>query len=136
VKIAAVTDDGKTISMHFGRAEYYLVCTVEDGKITGSELRDKVGHRQFASEPHHDHDHHQHDSRGHGFGQASGDRHSQMIEAITDCEALLTRGMGRGAYVSLEAANIKPIVTDIASIESAVLAYASGDIVNHIDKLH
>ena len=34
MKIAAVTDDGKTISAHFGRARYYVVVTVEDGKVT------------------------------------------------------------------------------------------------------
>ena len=28
LKIAAVTDDGRTISTHFGRARAYLVCTV------------------------------------------------------------------------------------------------------------
>ncbi|MBN1287602.1 MAG: hypothetical protein JXB47_19530, partial [Anaerolineae bacterium] len=61
---------------------------------------------------------------------------ASMIEAITDCEALLVRGMGRGAYVAMEEANIKPIVTDISTIEDAVLAYARGDIVDHTDKLH
>jgi predicted Fe-Mo cluster-binding NifX family protein len=33
MKIAAITDDGKTISQHFGRAPYYLVVTVENGQI-------------------------------------------------------------------------------------------------------
>ena len=139
VKIAAVTDDGKTISMHFGRAQYYLVCTVENGQVVNSDLREKAGHHQFMHEQshdHHHHDHHDHDPRGHGFGEGAGQRHARMIEAITDCEALLVRGMGRGAYMALEAANIKPVVTDIESIEAAVQAYASGDIVDHVDKLH
>ena len=32
-KIAAITDDGKTISQHFGRAAYYLVATLKTGQI-------------------------------------------------------------------------------------------------------
>ncbi len=52
MKIAAITDDGKTISQHFGRAAHYLVATVEDGKIVNREMRDKLGHAHFANEPH------------------------------------------------------------------------------------
>ena len=47
MKIAAITDDGVTISQHFGRAPYYLVYTVEDGEIVDRELREKLGHAQF-----------------------------------------------------------------------------------------
>ena len=132
MKIAAITDDGKTISMHFGRAQHYLVCTIEGEQIAGRELRDKMGHKQFAG---HDHEETQ-DARGHGFGKGAADRHARMIASITDCEVLLVRGMGRGAYMALEEAKIRPIVTDIETIEEAVLAYIREDIVDHTDKLH
>jgi predicted Fe-Mo cluster-binding NifX family protein len=151
VKIAVVTDDGKTISMHFGRAAHYLVFTLEDGAITSTELRDKMGHRQFAQEQQiptqatddnhehaHDHDHehgHEHE-QGHGFGAGAARKHALMVEAITDCEAVLVRGMGRGAYVAMQEATITPIVTDIPDAEAAVKAYIAGDIVDHTDKLH
>jgi predicted Fe-Mo cluster-binding NifX family protein len=49
VKIAAVTDDGETISQHFGRARYYKVYVVDDGTITGREMRDKAGHHTATS---------------------------------------------------------------------------------------
>ena len=52
MKIAIVTDDGKTISRHFGRATHYLVVTAEDGKIIERELREKLGHQHFSSEEH------------------------------------------------------------------------------------
>jgi len=51
MKIAAVTEDGTTISQHFGRAPYYLVVTVEDGQIVNKEKEDKVGHHSFAGIP-------------------------------------------------------------------------------------
>jgi predicted Fe-Mo cluster-binding NifX family protein len=146
MKIAVVTDDEQTVSQHFGRAQYYLVFTVEDGEITARERRDKLGHRQFAQMPDldhdHDHDHehgHEHgqqDPRGRGFGQSAERKHAMMIEAIRDCDAILVRGMGRGAYLAMEAANITPVVTDIASAEDAVKAYIGGDIVDHTDRLH
>jgi predicted Fe-Mo cluster-binding NifX family protein len=132
MKIAAVTDDGVTISLHFGRAQQYMVCTVEDGQITARELRAKTSHHHTHSA--HDHDHHDHSQGEHG--ESADHKHNQMIAAITDCEVLLARGMGRGAYLALEEAHITPVVTDIASIEEAVNAYLQGSIVNHIEKLH
>ena len=41
MKIAFVTDDGETISQHFGRASKYLVVEVDGGKELLRELRDK-----------------------------------------------------------------------------------------------
>jgi predicted Fe-Mo cluster-binding NifX family protein len=132
MKIAAITDDGKTISMHFGRAAHYMVMTVEDGRITASELRAKLGHNQFASQAHEE----PVPGQPHGMGSASHDKHLQMSEVIADCETLLCRGMGRGAYISMEQRNIRPVVTDITNIEEAVLAYVRGEIVDHVEKLH
>jgi predicted Fe-Mo cluster-binding NifX family protein len=134
MKIAVITEDGQTISQHFGRAPYYLVFTVEDKKIVGKELRDKVGHRQFAQE---DHQHaSENDPRGHGFGAHSEAKHARMIESIQDCEVIIVRGMGRGAYLAMEQANIRPFVTEIASAEEAVKVYIGGTLEDHTDKLH
>jgi predicted Fe-Mo cluster-binding NifX family protein len=133
MKIAAITEDGQTISQHFGRAPHYLVVTVTDGRIVDRELRDKLGHEHFQGEPHGP----EADSGGrHGFGTESDSRHARMAQAITDCEALLCRGMGAGAYESMKARNIRPVVTDIPGIDEAVMAYVNGEIVDHVDKLH
>ena len=140
MKIAAITDDGQTISQHFGRARYYKVFTIDDGKPAGSEMREKAGHHDFAHEDHHhDHDHAhkgRNDPRGHGFGAQADARHAAMVESILDCEVVLVRGMGQGAYLAMKAANIKPIVTDIEAIEEAVQAYLDGEIVDHTERLH
>ena len=132
MKIAAITDDGRTISQHFGRAPYYLVATVENGAIVNREMRDKLGHAHFANEPH------EGDQPGqpHGFGPAAQNRHVQMAEAIADCQALLCGGMGAGAYQSMVQRGIKPVVTEIASIDEAVMAYVEGKIVDRTDRLH
>jgi len=134
VKIAAVSEDGVTISQHFGRAPFYIVITVEDGKIVSREQRDKLGHAHFAGEPHEES--HGSDSHGHGFDPAAQNRHAQMAAAIADCQVLLARGMGAGAYQSMEQAGIRPILTDISAIDAAVQAYLDGSIVDHTERLH
>ena len=135
MKIAAITDDGTTISAHFGRARYYKVYTVEDGGIVEREMRDKAGHHDFVHEEDHEHKG-RNDPRGHGFGAGAAGRHASMIAAITDCNAILVRGMGRGAYMAMEEAGITPIVTDIETIEDAMQAYLDGKIVDHPERLH
>lgn len=135
MKVAAVSEDGVTISQHFGRAPFYVVVTVENGQIVGREIRDKMGHAQFASEPHTERAHGT-DPRGHGFAPAAQDRHTRMAAAIGDCEVLLARGMGAGAYESMRQAGIRPLVTDISNIDEAVHAYLAGRLVDHTERLH
>jgi predicted Fe-Mo cluster-binding NifX family protein len=134
MKIAVVTDDGKTISQHFGRAPYYAVLTVEEGHITGQELRDKLGHAHFASEE--QTSPHQEDPRGHGFGPDSHDRHLRMAQAIADCQVLLSRGMGWGAQESLRQAGIQVVMTDLVDIQEAAQSYLAGTLVERTDLLH
>ena len=76
MKIAAISDDGVTISQHFGRAPLYVVVTVEDDKIVGKETRDKSGHHTFAA-------HHPDIAPGerHGYDAGSQVRHANMAGA-------------------------------------------------------
>ncbi len=131
-KIAAITDDGKTISQHFGRAAYYLVATIENGQIVNRELRNKLGHAHFVNQPHPE----EQPGQQHGMDAASHNKHLQMAEVIADCQALLCRGMGMGAYESMKVSGIRPVVTDIASIDEAVMAYVEGSIVDQVERLH
>jgi predicted Fe-Mo cluster-binding NifX family protein len=132
MKIAAITDDGKTISQHFGRAQFYLVATIEYGQIVNRELRSKLGHAHYSNQPHAE----EQPGQAHGMDATSHNKHLQMAETITDCEALLCRGMGIGAYESMKICGIRPVVTDIVMIDEAVIAYAEGKIVDHLEKLH
>ncbi len=131
MRIAAITDDGSTISQHFGRAHFYAVLTVQDDLIVKREMRDKMGHQQFV------HQEGEVDAQGrHGFGPGSRERHAAMARAITDCDVLLCRGMGWGAYESMKQSGIETIVTDIVNIEDAVQAYLDGTIVDGAGMLH
>lgn len=132
MKIACVTDDGQTISQHFGRAQYYAVLTVEDGQIVARELRNKLGHAHFANQE----AAHAHSEGRSGMDPASHNRHLSMAEAIGDCEALVCRGMGYGAYQSMQQLGITPVVADVADVDAAALAYAAGRLIDHTERLH
>lgn len=132
MKIAVITDDFKTISAHFGRAQYYRVFTVEDGKIVSHEDRQKANHSQFAEQGLHEHK----PGESHGNDPASQHRHGAMMDSISDCQVLLARGMGGGAHSALTSRGIQPILTEIQEIQAAVEAYLAGTIVDHPERLH
>jgi predicted Fe-Mo cluster-binding NifX family protein len=140
LKIAAVTDDGRTLSAHFGRARSYLVCTIEDGRIVSEELREKAGHHTFGEHGgHHHDDEHEHGAGragGHGTGPGAADRHAAMVAPIPDVKVVLARGMGQGAYATLRAAGIEVFVADAIEIADAVHAYLNGTLTNRLDRLH
>ena len=131
MKIAFITDDGKTISRHFGRASHYLVVEIEDGVIVNQEMREKLGHAQFSDEGHHT-DH----SLGSGLDAESHSKHVRMSQAIRDCDALICGGMGMGAYQSMQKFGIAPLVTDRSDINDALEAYLLGDLEDQTDMLH
>jgi len=132
MKVAAITDDGKTISQHFGRAPYYLVLTIEEGKIVNREMREKMGHNHFQNQAHAEEAH----GAGHGMDSASHNKHVSMAQAIADCKALLCGGMGMGAYESMRQLNIQPVVTDLSDIDAAVQAFIDGKLIDHTEMLH
>ena len=131
MKIAAVTEDGTTISQHFGRAPYYLVVTVDDGKITGTEKREKAGHHTFAT-----HEEAHIPGARHGYDADSQARHTSMAQTIADCQVLLAGGMGWGAYESLKNAGIKIVTTDVENIETAVKLYLQGNLPDLMERRH
>jgi transcriptional regulator with XRE-family HTH domain/predicted Fe-Mo cluster-binding NifX family protein len=132
MKIAVITDDGTTISRHFGRARNYAVVTIEEGKVVNREMRSKLGHDHFHGQEHTEEAH----GLGHGMDAASHDRHAGMAEAISDCKALICGGMGMGAYESMRRLNIQPVVTDLTDIDAAVQAFIDGKLVDHVERLH
>jgi predicted Fe-Mo cluster-binding NifX family protein len=94
MKIAVISDDEKTVSQHFGRAQQYGVVTVGNGHIERHEVRDKLGHMHLGGEHGHEDDPRQH------YGPEADHRHGQMIDPIADCEVLIAGGMGGGARQS------------------------------------
>lgn len=133
MKIAIVSENGKGISQHFGRATQYVVVNTEDGKILSKEIRPRVGHTDFAAAGHHSHGC---GCEVHGYEAGARERHVAMAENILHCSVMLAGGMGWGAYVSLKNYNIEPIITDAKDIEKAVKLYLEGKLPNLMERLH
>lgn len=132
MKIAAISDDELTISQHFGRAPYYVVVTVDEGRVVAKETRPKSGHHIFAA--------HQPPKLApgerHGYDEGSQSRHASMAEAISDCQVVLSGGMGWGAYEAMQSYGIQPIVTDVRDIDEAVGLYLAGRLPNLMERVH
>jgi len=132
MKIAVISDDGTTISQHFGRASLYVVATVEKGKVVNKENRNKMGHQHFASGEHPEHK----PGQPHGYDADSQDKHAQMAQSIDDCQVLLAGGMGWGAFDSMKSRGLEVIITDVSNIDEAVKTYLKGELPNLMEKLH
>ena len=132
MKVAVITEDGTTISQHFGRAPLYVVVTVEDAKPVSKENRAKTGHHTFAA-PHAELT----PGERHGcYDAGSQARHASMMDNIADCQVLIAGGMRWGAYEGLKSHNIQPIVTDVGTIDEAVKLYLEGKRPNLRERLH
>jgi predicted Fe-Mo cluster-binding NifX family protein len=106
VRVAVATDDKETVSLHFGKARYYLVYEIEEGVVKGREVRNKAGLDA-------------------GFGSYHDSHHPSpemvslleaMLSNVRDCEALIAGGMGWQAYEAVEHADIRPFITPCRSM--------------------
>ena len=122
--IAFVTDDGSTISSHFGRAQYYEIFTLRDGKIADRTHVSKAGHHSFGPAAH--------DGQGHDDGV----KHTTMTAPLTGVGVVVARGMGMGAQQHLIASGIQPILTEIHDIDEAVKHFLAGTLVNNPGRVH
>lgn len=118
VKIAAVTEDRKNLSAHFGMAPLYRVFSVEDGQVVAVEDRQKSHH-----EAHPEHTSHSH----HG--------HADMFAPIADCQVLLCGGMGAPAYQKAQSAGLQVVLTG-GEIEAAVQAFLEGHLTSDMSRVH
>lgn len=132
MKIAVVTDDGTTVCQHFGRAQYYSVITIENGKVISKEQRRKAGHHVAGAQ------HASQASNGarHGFDADAQASHAGMMANIADCQLMIAGGMGWGAQVSLKQAGINVHMTDITNIDKAIQLYLEGKLPNLEERLH
>ena len=132
MKIAFVTDDGITITQHFGRAGKYLVVEVEEGKEVSRDLRDRQGHKQ----------HHQKGVKNNHFatrdheGPAAHSKHVQMMAAIEDCDVVVCGGMGRGAFNSIVSLGKEVFMTNTGDINDALKGYLAGELVDMSNLVH
>ncbi len=131
MKIALPTDDQQTIAGHFGRAQGFMVFTVEDNSVTKKEHvtnqftghalghHKEEGHSKLMVEHHHHHHH--------GDGHHS---HEGILNAIGDCNLVISRGMGKRLMDDFKQHNIAVVLTGETAVDEAVEAYLKGTLKN------
>ena len=119
IKIAVPSDDGETISRHFGQARYFQVLTLDGERVANSEQRAKASH--------------QHGDHSHAAGVHPG---QQMVETISDCQVLISGGMGAPAFAKASAAGLQVILTRERTIQAAVEAFRAGTLANEPTLIH
>ncbi len=118
MRIAVPTNDGATISEHFGRSAAFLVFEVENGQIKNREWRRNTGRHV------HEEGTCGHTSEGHGTHS-----HAGILSALSGCATVICGGMGMRAAEALKSAGVTPVVTAVpASVEDAVTAYLNGEL--------
>ena len=116
MKIAVPTNDGFSISAHFGRSAAFLVFEVEGGQIRSCETRPNSGCHSHAA-----------GSCSIGGAAAGTDNHAGIAGVLAGCDVVLCGGMGGGAAAALKAGGIPSIVVSATgSAEAAVSAYVTG----------
>lgn len=110
MKIAIPTNDGSTVSSHFGRSSAFLVFETGEGAVVNRELRPNAG------------------CGDHTHGQKEHEHnHNGIVAVLHDCDAVLCGGIGQGALLALEAAGIRTILRGCSGTASeAVEAYLRG----------
>jgi predicted Fe-Mo cluster-binding NifX family protein len=117
VKIAVASEDGVSISHHFGRSRSFMVFEVEDKQVVGRTVRDNTftAHARGECQEGVEHNHH------HG--------HGAIVEALKDCQAVLCYGMGWRAAEELKQNGIQAfLVPSEMSPEDAVSKHLTGDL--------
>jgi predicted Fe-Mo cluster-binding NifX family protein len=125
--IAIATDDGTSISSHFGRAQFYEVLTFVNGELTKRERREKAGHHSFP-QAEGEHVHHS--------GQEHQHRHHAMVASIPDCQAVVVRGMGEGAVEHFRQAHLIPVLTGLHTIDEVIRAVAADSLDHDPRRIH
>jgi predicted Fe-Mo cluster-binding NifX family protein len=118
MKIAIASDDERTISSHFGQTKGFMIFELEGKKVKSQKYRPNTftGHARGLA----------------GLGHEI-DRHGPIIEALRDCKAVISHGMGRRIYDDLKQAGIEVFVTDEIDVENALALYLNAQLIDRPD---
>ena len=115
MNIAIASDDGINIASHFGKTKGFVVFNVQDENITKQWYRENTftGHARGLE--------------GHGHGV---DRHGPILEALKDCDVVISKGMGRRIYEDLKQAEIDVFITEEINVKGAAELYLKNELVD------
>jgi predicted Fe-Mo cluster-binding NifX family protein len=121
MKVAIASDDGQQIAQHTGRCGGFAIYDIDANRASFIEFRDNT----FTA---HAHGECQDDHHGNHVAQTHHG-HADLVQAIADCGALITRGLGPRLLADLAAAGIQVFVTDAERVADAAQAQAVGALI-------
>jgi len=118
MRIGVPTNDGVSISEHFGRSAGFLIYEIENGRIRAVETR--------ANAVHHSHPSGTCDHASTGSGSHN---HAAILAVLNDCDSVICAGMGARAAEALQQGGVSVIVSGAPGrAGDAVAAYLRGDL--------
>ncbi len=121
MKVGIASDDKQSIANHFGRTRGFIIAELVEGELKSKDYRPN----NFT--------HHSHQG-GHEHRGGHNHSHAPILEALKDCQVVISRGMGKRIYDDLHNADIEAIITDIAGVDEAIAAYIGGSLVDNPEK--
>ena len=101
MRIAVPTMDGKTISEHFGRCRAFMIFEAEGRTIQGCKARPNA--------------------------KGGSHDHQAFAELLSDCQAVIVKGMGPGSLKALTGAGLEVYrANPSATPEEAIFRFLSG----------
>jgi len=149
VKIAIPTDDGKTVASHFGRAEYFMIVELQDGKEIARRLSENLharGHGHHGHHGYHEHyeEHENHEGYGHGwhhgnhgygggyhhgYGEGHHHGHEDVFASTAEIQAVIAVRIGPHMFEDLKERGIEIyLVQPGTDIDEAISKLASGEL--------
>jgi len=117
MRIAIASDDGQIIASHTGQCRSFVIFDIDQQSATRVEHRANTftGHARGECDGAHEH----------GAGHHS---HGPLVEAISDCRVLVTRGLGPRLVADLAAHGIDAYVCQAERVEDAARLFAQGQL--------
>lgn len=144
MKLGFVTDDGATISAHFGQATHAVIVEVDDQRReVGRTLVDlssgaagvtvEVPLTMLADDDDHDDHEHAHGERG---GHQHGPNHGLRFSVLAGCDVVIGRGMGEPAVAKLQAGGAEVFLVNEKTIDAALAAWQAGTLAHDARRVH
>ncbi|WP_448375147.1 NifB/NifX family molybdenum-iron cluster-binding protein [Fervidobacterium sp.] len=146
MRIAIPTDDGITVADHFGRAEYFMIVEIENGKEISRKLSENLHAKGHGHHGHHEHYEHKHahghhngncdnnecengHEHGHGYSHGHTHGHDEVFASTGDIEAVIAVRIGPHMFEDLKEKNIDVyLVTPNTPIDEAVSKMILGEL--------
>jgi len=117
MKIAVASDDGVNVALHTGRCRGFVIYEITSTTANRQEHRVNgyTAHAQGQCKGEHPHGENHH-------------AHGPLVDALADCAAMVTRGLGPRLIADLAARGVEVYMCQTESADEAAMMYAQGQL--------